>query len=158
MPICAFKVQVRSHGYITPVYGVYISVRGSRNLKVMGYSLLLRMRGVRLRFTVNSEMCARLWRQFFIAEASTLDWNSILQRKGQSGSKSFTEINILFMRYCAFYLPDKAKSKWLCGMNDHPSFFPTAAKRTRSEPPSSQLKTSHGCCQAGLLALSDCKI
>ena len=34
-------------------------------LNVTGYSLLLRMRGARLRFTVNSEMCARLWRQFF---------------------------------------------------------------------------------------------
>ena len=30
----------------------------SSKLKVTVYSLLLRMRGVRLRFTVNSEMCA----------------------------------------------------------------------------------------------------
>ena len=74
----------------------------------------------------NSEMCARLWRQFFIADLTSnriLDWTSILRRKGQGGSKGFTEINILFMRYCAFYLPDQAKSEWLCGMNDHPSFF-----------------------------------
>ena len=120
------------------------------------YSLLLHMRGVCLRFTVNSGMCARLWRQFFIAEVTSnhiLDWISILQRKGHGGSKRFTEINILFVRYWAFYLPDRAKSEWLCGMNDHHSVF-----QRRSEPPSSQLKTSHGCCQAGLLALSDCKI
>ena len=46
-------------------------------LKVTGYSSLLRMRGARLRFTVNSEMCVRLWRQFFIAELTSnriLDW------------------------------------------------------------------------------------
>ena len=55
-------------------------------LKVTGYSLQLRMRGTRLRFTVNSEMCARLWRQFFIAELTSnriLDWISILRRKGR---------------------------------------------------------------------------
>ena len=82
----------------------------------------------------NSKMCVRLWRQFFIAEVTSnriLDWTSILQRKGQGGSKSFTEINILFVRYCVFYLPDQVKSEWLyvCGMNDHPSFF----QRQRSE-------------------------
>ena len=101
-------------------------------VKVAGYSLQLRMRGVRLRFTVNSEMCVRLWRQFFIAELTSnriSDWISILRRKGQGGSKSFTEINILFVRYCAFYLPDLVKSEWLCGMNDHHSFF----QRQRSE-------------------------
>ena len=95
-------------------------------LKVTGYSLQLRMRGACLRFTVNSEMCARLWRQFFIAELTSnriLDWISILRRKGLGGSKSFTDINILFVRYCAFYLPDLAKSEWLCGTNDHHSFF-----------------------------------
>ena len=104
----------------------------SRNLKVTGYSLQLRMRGARLQLSVNSEMCARLWRQFFIAELTSnriLDWISILRRKEQGGSKSFTEINILFVRYCAFYLPDLAKSEWLCGMNDHHSFF----QRQRSE-------------------------
>ena len=102
------------------------------SFKVTGYSLQLRMRGARLRFTVNSEMCARFWRQFFIAELTSnriSDWISILRRKGQGGSKSFTEINILFVRYCAFYLPDLAKSEWLCGMNDHHSFF----QRQRSE-------------------------
>ena len=60
---------------------------------------------------------------FFIAEVTSnriLDWTSILQRKGQGGSKRFTEINILFMIYWAFYLPDQAKSEWLCGMNDRP--------------------------------------
>ena len=101
-------------------------------LKVTGYSLQLRMRGARLRFTVNSEMCVRLWHQFFIAELTSnriSDWISILRRKGLGGSKSFTEINILFVRYCAFYLPDLAKSEWLCGMNDHHSFF----QRQRSE-------------------------
>ena len=81
-------------------------------VKVTGYSLLLRMCGARLRFTISSEMCARLWRQFFIAEVTShiLDCTSILRRKGQGGSKSFTEINILFVRYCAFYLPDLAKA------------------------------------------------
>ena len=101
-------------------------------VKVTGYSLLLRMRGVRLWFTVNSGMSGRLWRQFFIAEVTSdhiLDWISILRRKGQGGSKSITEINILFVRYCAFYLPDRAKSEWLCGMNNHHSIF----QRQRSE-------------------------
>ena len=96
-------------------------------VKVTGYSLLLRMCGVHLRFTVTSGMCGQLWRQFFfIAEVTSnriLDWTSILRRKGQSGSKCFTELNILFVRYCAFYLPDRAKSEWLCDMNDHHSFF-----------------------------------
>ena len=95
----------------------------------------------------------------FIDEVTSnriLDWISILWRKGQGGSKSFTEINTLFARYCAFYLPDWAKSEWLCCIYERPSLvFSTAAKRTSSEPPSSRLKTSHGC---GLLALSDCKI
>ena len=84
------------------------------------------MHVVRLRITVNSGMCARLWHQFFSAEVTSnriLHWISILQRKGQGGSKRFTEINILFVRYCVFYLPDQAKSEWLCGMNDHHSFF-----------------------------------
>ena len=94
-----------------------------KSIMVTGYSLLLRMRDVRLRFTVNSGMCAQLWLNFFIAEARTFDWTSILRRKGQGGSKRFTEINILFVRYCAFYMPDQAKSEWLCGMNDHHSFF-----------------------------------
>ena len=108
-----------THNFASTVsFGMY--------LKVTGYGLQLRMRGARLRFTVNSELCARLWRQFFIAELTSnriSDWISILRRKGQGGSKSFTEINILFVRYCAFYLPDLAKSEWLCGMNDHHSFF-----------------------------------
>ena len=96
-------------------------------IKVTGYSLLLRMRGVAC-VTVNSGMCTRLWCQFFITEVTSnriLDWTSILRRKGQGGSKSFTEINILFVRfrYCMFNLPGWAKSEWLCGMNDHQSFF-----------------------------------
>ena len=52
-------------------------------------------------FTVNSGMCVRLRRQFFITEVTPnriLDWISILRRKGQGGSKCFTEINILFVR------------------------------------------------------------
>ena len=79
-------------------------------LKVTGYSLLLRMCGVRLCFTVNSGMyymCARLWRQLFIAEVTSnriLDWISILRRMGLGSSKSFTAINILFVRYCVFYV------------------------------------------------------
>ena len=63
---------------------------------------------------------------FFITEVTSnriLDWTSILQRKGQGSSKRFTQINILFVRYCVFYLPDWAKSGWLCNMNDHHSFF-----------------------------------
>ena len=48
------------------IYSVSVGLPVEDNdLKVMGYSLQLRMRGARLRFTVNSEMCARLWRQFF---------------------------------------------------------------------------------------------
>ena len=38
---------------------------------------------------------------FFIAEVTSnriLEWISILRRKGQGSSKSFTEINILFVR------------------------------------------------------------
>ena len=122
------------------------------------YSLLLCMRSARLRFTVNSEMCTRLWHQFFIAEVTSnriLDW-TILRRKGQGGSNSFAEINILFVTYYAFYLPDQAKSEWLCGMNDHLSFFQRQqSKLAPSRPP---VSCNHGCCQAGLLALSDCKI
>ena len=76
---------------------------------------------------------------FFIAEVTSnciLDWTSILQRKGQGGSKSFTEINILFMRYCAFYLPDLAKSEWLCGMNAHHLFFQRQRREVApSHPP-----------------------
>ena len=75
---------------------------------------------------------------FFIAEVTSnciLDWTSILQRKGQGSSKRFTEINILFVRYCAFYLPDQAKSEWFCGMNDHHSFFQWQRSELIPSPP-----------------------
>ena len=66
-------------------------------VKVTGCSLLLHMRGMRLQFTVNSGMCAVSI--LSLKYNVTLDWTSILQRKGQDGSKRFTETNILFMRY-----------------------------------------------------------
>ena len=51
------------------------------SIMVTGYSLLLRMRGVHLRFTVNSGMCAQLWRQFLIAYIR-LDFNSTKKGAG----------------------------------------------------------------------------
>ena len=70
-------------------------------VKVTGCSLLLHMRGMRLQFTVNSGMCAVsiLSLKYNVTSNLLLDWTSILQRKGQDGSKRFTETNILFMRY-----------------------------------------------------------
>ena len=84
-------------------------------IKVMGYSLLLRMCSVV--YSQQWNVYATL-ASIFLAEA-TLDSTSILQRKRLD---TFYE---LFVRYCTFYLPDRCENHMACGMDDHRSLvFP----------------------------------
>ena len=124
-------------------------------IKVTGYSLLLRMRGVRLRFTVN-RMCGRLWHQIFITELKS---NRILdyEERGRVAQNVYQDKHPVreILGVLLAWSGEKRMALWY----EWPSLdFPMTAKGTGSEPPSSRLKTSHGCCQAGLFALSDCKI
>ena len=108
----------------------------------------------------NSEMCARLWRQFFfIAEVTSNRWNGLQFYKERAGRLETFYRDKHPVREILGVLLAWSGEKRMAMLYEQPSLvFPTAAKRTRSKPPSSQLKNFRGCCQAGLLALSDCKI